>query len=140
MNESIIRFFEQQSCATVCCTNDQGLPWCFSCYYAFDAANSLLYFKSSPGAHHAGLLAKNPAVAGTVLPDKLSKLLVKGIQFEGTVLPKEDPLAAHALGHYLRKNPLAVAIAGDIWTIRIDSIKFTDSSLGFGKKLTWKRG
>ncbi|MFN8244083.1 MAG: pyridoxamine 5'-phosphate oxidase family protein [Ferruginibacter sp.] len=140
MNESITEFIEKQTCATVCCVDKQGQPWCFSCYYAVDTERGLLHFKSSPGARHAGILAENPRVAGTVLPDKLSKLVVKGIQFEGSITGHDDPLATHALGTYLRRHPMAVAIAGDIWTIRLDHIKLTDSKLGFGKKINWERG
>ena len=140
MNESIARFLEKQTCASVCCVDEAGKPWCFSCYYAADVSAGVLYFKSSAGSHHVDILRLNPAVAGTVLPDKLSKLTVEGIQFEGQVLNSDDPLAEKALGHYLRRHPMAVAVAGDIWTIRLDHIKFTDSTLGFGKKLVWKRG
>ena len=34
---------------------------------------------------------------------------------------------------------MALAVAGEIWTIKMDSIKMTDSTLGFGKKITWER-
>lgn len=139
MNESIIHFINDQTCATICCVDAEGHPWCFSCYYAANAAEGLLYFKSSAGAHHVELLHTNPLVAGTILPDKLSKLVVKGIQFEGKILSSADPLTAHALERYLRKHPMALAVAGDIWTVRLDHVKFTDSTLGFGKKVIWKR-
>jgi hypothetical protein len=85
------------------------------------------------------LLKHKPSVAGTILPDKLNKLLVKGIQFEGTLLDAGDSVAASAAVLYYKQNPLAVAMPGEVWTIRIDHIKMTDSTLGFGKKLKWSR-
>jgi len=78
-------------------------------------------------------------VAGTILPDKLNKLQVKGIQFEGTVLAFDDALAASASNHYYKKNPMAVAMSGDIWTVQLNRIKYTDNTLGFGKKIIWER-
>lgn len=46
MNETIMRFLQQQSCATICCVDERGKPRCFSCFYAFNREEVLLYFKS----------------------------------------------------------------------------------------------
>jgi hypothetical protein len=139
MNEIIINFLAKQTCATVCSVDEEGKPWCFSCFYVFDPLQCVLYYKSSADTHHALLLKHKPSVAGTILPDKLNKLLVKGIQFEGTLLDAGDSVAASAAVLYYKQNPLAVAMPGEVWTIRIDHIKMTDSTLGFGKKLKWSR-
>ena len=85
MNESISNFILNQKCASVCCLDGKN-PYCFSCYYAFDAKKGLLYFKSSEDTTHIKLLTRFPEVAGTILPDKLQTLIVQGIQFEGTCL------------------------------------------------------
>ncbi len=139
MNETILKFLQQQSTATICCVDEQCKPYCFSCFYAFNSDGVLLSFKSSAASHHAGLMKKNPFVAGTILPDKLNTLMVKGMQFEAIVLNGQDPLAKTAAGYYYKKNPLAVAVAGDIWTIQISQIKMTDSTFEFGKKIIWRR-
>lgn len=139
MNKNIALFLEQQTCANICCVDEAYHPYCFSCYYAFQRETGILFFKSSSNSHHALLMKNNPHIAGTVLPDKLSKLLVKGIQFEGMVLDIHDILMKDALSHYLKQHPLAIAIPGEIWGIQINSIKMTDSTLGFGKKITWNR-
>ena len=139
MNERIEEYLKQQSCANVCCVDTRRLPYCFSCFYAYNINDRLLYYKSSLDAHHSKIILDSPEIAGTILPDKLSKLQVKGLQFEGIVLPLEHPLATNAAAFYYKKNPVAVAMPGEIWTIQINFIKFTDSRLGFGKKLTWNR-
>ena len=84
-------------------------------------------------------MKKNPAIAGTILPDKLKTLLVQGIQFEGDFLNEPDDLAKKAAQHYYKKHPMALAIPGEIWVIQINHIKMTDSTKGFGKKITWDR-
>ena len=139
MHERIDEYIKQQSCANVCCVDGNGLPYCFSCFYACNSNDRLLYYKSPFDARHSKIILINPAVAGTIMPDKLNKLHVKGIQFEGTVLPLEHPSSKNAAAFYYKKNPMAVAMPGEIWTIQINNIKFTDSRLGFGKKLTWSR-
>jgi len=137
MNEDIIRFLQQQTCATICVVDENGSPYCFNCMYAFTSEFGLLYFKSSADTHHAGLLKASPLVAGTILPDKLNVLLPSGVQFNGLVLSADDSLTEKASLLYHKKFPIAIAIPGEVWTIRINRIKFTDSSKGFRKKINW---
>jgi len=139
MNDSITRFLQRQTCATICCVDELGKPYCFSCFYVFDCKERLLYFKSSADSHHSVLLKKNPIIAGTILPDKLNVLFVKGVQFEGFVLDEHQPLAIQASAYYHKKHLIALAIPGEIWTVQINYIKMTDSTKGFGKKITWSR-
>ena len=139
MEKRIVQFIQKQTCATICCVDEQGKPWCFSCYYAFNPEEGLLYFKSSPGSHHATVIKRNPLIAGTILPDTLSKLQVKGVQFEGIVPEDSHLLLKEASGFYHNKYPIALAMPGEIFVIRIDRIKMTDSTLGFGKKISWNR-
>ena len=139
MNEDIVNFIRKQTCATISCINQNGKPYCFNCFFAFNSKEGLLYFKSSPDAYHSGLIKKNPFVAGTILPDKLKTLLVQGIQFDGELLHGDHPLTAHASANYHKTHVMALAMSGDIWTIRINHIKMTDSSKGFGKKIIWSR-
>ena len=80
-----------------------------------------------------------PFVAGTILPDKLNKISIKGVQFEAIVLDTQQPLVKRTLGIYLAKYPVASAIPGHIWVLQINHLKMTDSTLGFGKKITWAR-
>jgi uncharacterized protein YhbP (UPF0306 family) len=139
MNKTIFQFIKEQTCAGICCVDEAGKPYCFTCFYACNAEKGLLYFKSSKESHHGVLLMKNPSVAGTILPDKLSTFLVKGLQFEGILLDGEHPMAKNASVFYHKAKPMALAVPGEVWTVQIDSIKMTDSTLGFGKKIIWQR-
>jgi len=139
MNKTILDFFNNQTCATICCINSNVQPYCFSCFYVFNASEGLLYFKSSVNTDHARFLALNPVVSGTVLPDRLNKLVVKGIQFTGVVLKAEDPLAITAGKDYYKRIPMAMAMKGNVFTIKISSVKMTDSSQIFGSKIIWER-
>jgi len=96
MNETITYFLQRQTCATICCVDELGKPYCFTCFYAFNSDRGLLYFKSAAESHHAGLMKIHPSVAGTILPDKLNKLIVKGVQLEGIVLRSGHPLTEKA--------------------------------------------
>ena len=139
MNNHIVEFIEKQKSSTLCCVDEAGKPYCFSCFYVFNAEQGLLYFKSSAKSKHCGILLNNPFVAGTILPDKLNVLAIKGIQFEGVVLPSNHFLAEQAASYYHKRNPAALAVPGEIWIVKIDNIKMTDSTFGFAKKITWSR-
>lgn len=139
MTEKINEYIKEQTCATICCIDEEQLPYCFNCFYAYNRQEHLLYYKSGKETRHSTILLKNDVVAGTILPDRLNKLHIQGMQFEGEVLALEHPRTKNAAAFYYKKNPLAVAMPGEIWTIQINRIKLTDSSIGFGKKITWER-
>lgn len=137
MNQRIIDFVQAQKIASICCVDEENNPYCFSCFFAFDEKKLLLYFKSSTATRHAQLLAQHNAVAGTINPDKLNTLAIKGLQFTGVMLDPGDPLAADAPFVYHKKYPFAAAMPGDVLTIKLSAIKMTDNTLSFGKKITW---
>jgi len=139
MNKTIVDFLNNQTCATISCISDNAQPYSFICFYVFDAEDGLLYFKSSPATDHIKFLERNPIVFGTILPDKLNKLVVKGVQFNGIFLNVTDPLSLNADRKYYKGVPMAMAMKGNVFTIKINSIKMMDSSRVFGSKILWER-
>ena len=139
MNEIIKQFIQQQTCATVCCVDEQSSPYCFSCFYVFNPDKGLLYFKSSDDSLHSAIIKRNPFIAGTILPDKLNMLVTRGIQLEGDVLEQLHPLVKDAVKIYHKNIPMALAIKGKVYTVRLNAVKMTDNQFGFSKKITWKR-
>ena len=139
MDPRIIHFLDNQKAASICCLDAEQHPYCFTVFFAFDAERQLLFYKSSANSYHGHVMEAGDKVAGTILPDKLNTLAIKGVQFTGTVLPLNDPLLG-AGGVYYGKFPFATAMPGDIWTIQLETIKFTDNTVVFGKKTLWKRG
>jgi uncharacterized protein len=137
MNETIEKFIDKQRVATVSCIDEDGSPYCFSCFFVFDKAKACLYFKTSPSSHHTFLLEKNELIAGTIQPDKLNPLAIKGIQYKGKVLPLDDIKSRMASAFYHHRYPFALAMPGEVRIIEMSVIKMTDNSAGFGKKITW---
>jgi len=139
MNPSIINFIKKQTCATICCVDVEGNPFTFSCFYAFNSDDGFLYYKSDGQTFHSLLIKQNPKVAGTILPDKLKTFVVQGIQFTGEVLTEPGDMSKRAAEYYYKKHPLALAMHGELWIVKLKYIKMTDSSQGFGKKINWER-
>ena len=139
MNSAIVDFLLKQNFASICCVDETGKPYCFNCFFAFNVQACVLFFKSSTASYHAGLLNNNAFVSGTVQPDKLNKISIKGIQFDATVMDTQQPLVKQSMGAYLKRHPMAMAIPGKIYALQINNIKMTDSAFGFGKKISWSR-
>ena len=139
MNDNIISFLKKQTAASICCVNELNEPYSFSCFFAFNSTEKLLYFKSPATAYHSKILVQNPKVSGTIMPDKLNKLAIKGIQFTGVVLPEEDPVCRDASKIYHSKFPLALAIQGVVRAIQLMQVGMIDHFPGRFKKYSWER-
>ncbi len=138
MNEHIVAFLKEQSVVSIATTvNDE--PYCASCYFAFEPNENLLVFKSDADTKHIEDALRNNHVAGTILPDKITKAKPKGVQFSGVFQKAEGTIGSIAKKAYLKKFPVAGIFRGDIWVIELTRIKFTDNTLIFGKKLLWER-
>jgi len=139
MNDKILDFLKKQTAASISFVNEINEPFSFSCFYTFNSSKNLIYYKSSASAYHSKILIQNPKVSGTIMPDKLNKLAVKGIQFTGVVLNEDDPLCKDASRNYHSKFPMAIAIPGVVRTIQLNQLKMTDNVPGIFKKHSWQR-
>lgn len=139
MKNTILEFLKENKISTVCFTDKTGKPYCINCFYLFDEANVVLMFKSSFGTTHDSFVLPDVNVAGTILPDSIDVLKIKGIQFSGKILAKTDVDKFKLNAQYTKKYPLSLTMPGYIWGVRLDHIKFTNNTLGFGNKTTWNR-
>lgn len=138
MNEKIISFLKQNTCLTLStCYNN--IPYCASCFYAFDENEKMLVFKSDATTNHIKQAILNKKIAGSVSPDKLEPTRIKGIQFQGNFVVPENDLLNSLKKIYYGKYPFAIGFSGDIWALELTQIKMTDNTLGFGKKIEWEK-
>jgi uncharacterized protein YhbP (UPF0306 family) len=138
MDERIVAFLQEQSVINFA-TSVNNQPYCASCYYAYIPGDELLVFKSDTDTKHIEDALKNNKVAGTIVPDKLIKAKIQGIQFTGIFKAGEGGFGDMAKKAYLSKFPVAGLFRGTIWVIELSKVKFTDNTLVFGKKILWER-
>lgn len=138
MEERISKFIEANKVFTLA-TSDNNEPYCASCFYAFDEENQLLIFSSEEGTNHIKQGIDNNKVSGTINTEITSVAKIKGIQFKGKFIDpsKEEQESLYSL--YYKRFPFAKTKPAPIWAIQLTWIKMTDNTLGFGKKLEWKR-
>jgi uncharacterized protein len=138
MDQEIVSFINEQKVATVACV-EGNKPYCFNCYYSFLEADGLLVYKSSFNTRHESILAQYKQVAGTIIPEQIDVATIRGIQFEGELLDESMELTMKASASYYLRFPFAMAVPGKLYAIRLQSIKFTDNTRGFGFKQHWSR-
>lgn len=149
IDQRIVDFIGEHHVLTVACvaagaaTGEAGSPasepWCANAFYVFDAEEEGFIITSEEKTRHAQLFLENPKVAGTVVLETEEVGKIRGLQFTGTVRRCDGGLFDRCRLKYLKRFPYAVFKGGEVWFIRLDTLKYTDNRLGFGKKLLWRR-
>ena len=138
LDKNIFDFIKSQTAFTLATCSD-NTPYCASCFYAFMEDTQTLIFKSDKQTKHMVEAGNNPSVAGTILPDKFMSGKVKGLQFSGRYFRPDKQNIEKTKAAYYKKYPFAIGIPGEFGFIDILHIKYTDYTLGFGKKLNWDK-
>ena len=110
--------------------------WCCSVFYAFDQESGAFIIASEEKTLHIQNTKLDKRVAGTIAQETEIVGQIQGVQFTGEMSAVEDE-ALKTL--YLKTFPYAHAMNPMLWKIQLDTIKMTDNTLGFGKKLIWNR-
>lgn len=136
--DKIVSYIKANNILTVC-TVRGSIPWAANCFYAFDQEIMEFFCLTSLDTRHGAEMADNENVAGTVSSQQVNVAKIRGLQFSGVarLLDGEDEKRARAL--YYKRFPLAKLHTAPIWSIRLQSMKYTDNSFGFGTKLHWQR-
>lgn len=79
------------------------------------------------------MLAERRVAASVVLETRIVGK-VQGLQLCGTVARGDE----EDKRRYLHRFPYAALAELTLWALVPDYLKFTDNTLGFGKKLIWK--
>ncbi len=136
--KSIVAYLKKQHVLTLCVGDAQSL-WCANCFYALDEAGMSLYMLTDHGTRHGALLARYPHVAGTISDQTITVSLIKGAQYSGEMRVLSGVQADEARKLYISRFPLAKMAATPVWRLRLDEVKLTNNTLGFGTKLNWAR-
>jgi uncharacterized protein YhbP (UPF0306 family) len=133
----ILKFIKSHSVLTLA-TSFGDEPYCANLFYSFLPEDACLVITSDMNTRHIRNISHNIFVAGSIV-DTCSMPVVKGIQFQGVISEPSQQLAQKALDIYQKQFPFTVGMDTTLWVIDLTFLKFTDSSLGFGKKLIWKK-
>ncbi len=135
---TICRYLKKNHVLTLC-TGENETLWCASCFYLFEPEQMAFIIMSEATTRHGELALAYPHVAGTVAAQTKSVALIKGVQYRAQMqlLTGEETSKAKSL--YTQRFPVAKLATAPLWRLRLDEVKMTDNTLGFGKKLYWQR-
>lgn len=139
IDQRITRFIRKHHLLTLA-TSSGGNPWVASCFYVWLPDESGFIITTDPETLHGRQALENPRVAGSVAWETNLIGRIQGIQFTATMEQCSGSLKARAEQAYLQRFPVARLMETHLWIIRPDVIKMTHNLLGFGTKLTWKKG
>ena len=109
---AIGRWLGKQHVVTWCVARDDEL-WCANAFYVYDPEKVAFYLLSDEKTRHGQMTGEIRRLTG------------------------EEEAAMRK--RYVSRFPVARMLSAPVWEIRPDEIKFTDNTLGFGKKLHWLR-
>ncbi|MCH5335052.1 MAG: pyridoxamine 5'-phosphate oxidase family protein [Alistipes sp.] len=131
----ISSFLSRHHVLTLATADACGGVWCSQAFYAWDDERDRFVFASdSLTRHGANMLADNRVAVSVALETRIVGK-IQGCQITGRAVRGDDG----ARRRYIRRFPYAAAVDTEIWTVEADYVKFTDNTLGFGKKLVWQR-
>jgi uncharacterized protein YhbP (UPF0306 family) len=134
----IVRFLKRHHVLTLATVADNE-PWCANLFYAWWEERCAFVFTSALDTRHAGQALKHPEVAGSVVLETRVVGNVQGVQFQGKMFRPEGDSLETAKKRYLRRFPYAAVMDLELWLLEATRIKFSDNTLGFGKKLIWNK-
>lgn len=135
---AISRWLNKQHVLTYCVGSHSDL-WCANAFYLFDDKSMTFYLLSDTHTRHGELIGQQAHVAGTINGQPKTVALIRGVQFRGEIKLVEEGEADSIRSLYYKRFPVARMMSAPVWEIRLDEIKMTDNTLGFGKKLHWLR-
>lgn len=134
VDERITRFIAKHHVLTLATVGEGGEAWVANCFYAYDRKRNLFIFTSDSATRHGSEMSFNSRVALSVVRETRIVGCVQGAQIVGNARPADDE--AHKA--YIKRFPYAVVAPLTLWMVEPTHIKFTDNTLGFGKKLIWE--
>ena len=138
MELRISNYIKENKVFTIATSKD-NIPYCANCFYVFDELNNILVFLSDNKTNHIHEALANKEVAGTICAGVTTVAKIKGIQFTGEFIKPTEEQQKYFYSRYYNKFPFAKAKSSAVWGVELKWIKMTDNTLGFGKKLVWKR-
>lgn len=135
---AISRWLAKQHVVTWCVAN-RGELWCANAFYIYDPQKVAFYLLSEDHTRHSQMTGLQANIAGTVNGQPKTVALIRGVQFTGEIWRLEEAESVGPRAQYNRRFPVARVLSAPMWEIRLTELKFTDNTLGFGKKLHWIR-
>ena len=134
----IVKFIRRHHVMTIAtCMN--GQPWCANMFYAYEESGNVFIFTSDLSTRHASEAVADSRAAGSVVLESRVVGRLQGLQFSGIVRRPRESEREQVKKIYLKRFPYAAVAELELWIFEPYVFKYTDNTLGFGKKLYWNK-
>lgn len=133
LDKRIVDFIKRHHVLTLATASCESEPYCAACFYAYDKERNRIVFTSDDTTRHAKQMLENAKVAIGITLETRIVGKVQGVQICGIAMRGDD--GDKRL--YIKRFPYAAVAPLNIWAVEPTFVKFTDNTLGFGKKLIW---
>ena len=134
MDKKITNFIQKHHVLS-CAFSDKEKIHSISCFYLYLNNPPRFIVASNENTLHIKLAIKNPKVSGTIHLETKQIGKIQGIQFNGTWIEANQKDTKS----YLIRYPYALPLNPKLWCVNLEYLKFTDNTLGFGKKLEFRQ-
>ncbi len=138
LDKRIVEFINEHHVLTLA-TCFEGEPYCSNMFYVFLEDESCFVFTSDRNTKHINDISHNMQVGGSIVLETETIGKVQGLQLQGIVLEAQGEFKKKAKKAYLKRFPYAILSTTPLWSLELTFAKFTNNTLGFGKKLIWKK-
>ncbi len=135
IDQRIEKFIRRHHVLTLATATTKGEPYCCNLFYAYCGSGTFVFTSDTP-TRHARMMERNGRVAASVVLETRIVGRVQGLQITGDAVRADDDAARLA---YIKRFPYAALAELRLWRLEADMMKYTDNTLGFGKKLIWQR-
>lgn len=134
IDKRILKFLKDQHLASISVIKQDLTSHSFNAFYTFDEISMSLIIASDMNTEHIKAVQSNNKISGTISINTLLVAKIEGVQFYGT-MDIADKVCSNI---YFKRFFYAKAMKPVLWQVRLKMIKYTNNSLGFGKKITWQ--
>lgn len=136
LEKKISEFITKHHLLTLSTISSDQSSSCCNLFYAFDEIEISFIVASEYKSEHIQNILKNSKVSGTIAQETKIVGRIQGVQFKAQMKLSEYEEDKE---RYFKNFPYAKVMNPTLWKIELESLKFTDNTLGFGRKLIWQR-
>ncbi len=135
LDRRIVKFIGSHHVLTLATSREDGAPYCCNAFYGYDGERNSFVFASNADTQHAEHMSQRSRVAASIVLESRVVGRLKGLQITGRIVEGDDDDRRC----YLAAFPFAAVTPLTLWRLEPDFMKYTDNTLGFGKKLIWQK-
>jgi uncharacterized protein YhbP (UPF0306 family) len=136
LDKKIITFIHQHHVLTLA-TSYNNRSQCASCFYIYDNEEQFFIIASDEHTEHAFNMLHNNFVSMNIVLETKNIGKIQGLQIKAKANKIVDNQKYKK--QYIDAFPYAKIMNLTLWKLELNYLKYTNNTLGIGKKLIWKK-